>query len=61
MSKRIIEWILRRISDNDLKQELRRRGYATDISIIFESEGKQRELVGVGKLGVFGGNNDTTN
>ncbi len=48
--QRLIRFILTRISDDNLKAELRRRGYATDISITFMSgSGEPKEFSGIGK------------
>lgn len=47
--RRFIRLLLSRLSEDALKGELRRRGYATDISVTFTSFGEPREFKAIGK------------
>lgn len=55
MKDKIIKFILSKMSDNQLKQELRLRGYIVDIEVSFSFEGDDDEggktfFKGIGKF-----------
>ena len=48
--RRLKQLILGAFSDASLKAELRRRGYATDMEITFQSRGQKQEFKAIGKV-----------